>query len=358
MVIVKVAGHACIRVHKMAIPLADRGHEVHIISKKTPGPIQYYKTFVSCFGINQYVAAIKLYSTIADIFHCHNEPSWFVQAIKEQCDVPVVLDVHDSFLARIKVDDEILEKNEEACRVYTEERTNFQLADALIFPGEAFADLVCNEYKLTQPRLILPSYLPQMFYQYSGMGWRGGLIYEGRVDLPEEHNGYAHGFHYDDYLELAKKCKELEMDFHIYPCRQDEKFVNTYKDYAFIHKPKLFDEMVMSIQKHDWGLVGNLHKSPEWEIAFPNKMFEYIAANIPVVAINAPACGKFLKEEGLGIEVESIEELGERWKEHTEIRKNLIKNRNKFIMENHIWKLEELYAKLLGWGVEKKNSGK
>ena len=69
------------------------------------------------------------------------------------------------------------------------------------------------------------------------------------------------------------------------------------------------------------GLVGNLDVTSEWKVAFPNKLFEYIAAGVPVVAINADECADFITEYGFGIVVKDLYELAERWEEHTEIRK-------------------------------------
>lgn len=346
--IAMVSGHACPRVQKMALPLITKGHTLHNISKKEPMTVNYYATSTLCNHIEQYINAFKVYSKVVDIFHVHNEPSWFVQAIKEVCDVPVVLDVHDSNLARLtsEKEEELREANTPGVvRVSTEERTNFQLADSLVFPGEVFADLVCNEFKLTQPRLILPSYINEDGLQYNSYVWQGGLVYEGRVDLTDECKDNNHGFVYCDYFELAQKAKEIGIQFHIYPCRSDEPFVKKYEETCFLHPPKNPVQLLGSLQKHDWGVLGNVFPTSEWEVAFPNKLFEYMAANVPIVAINARACAEFLKETGMGIEVQSLEELKERWPEHETVRKTLIKRRREFVMEKHIHKLEDLYER-------------
>ena len=67
---------------------------------------------------------------------------------------------------------------------------------------------------------------------------------------------------------------------------------------------------------------------------------------MPIVAINAQHCAEFVKEHEIGIEVESVEELTERWGEHRQCRINLIKKRQMWAMENHIGKLEDLYKSL------------
>lgn len=347
MYVVMVAGHACIRVQKMAIPLIQKGHEVHLIAGKVPSFWPNYKSFSLCSDIDQYLAAIKLHPN-ADVFHCHNEPSWFVTAVKEVFpNKPAIMDVHDSYLTRYTPDevDEKMEKGEKAVRILTEERNNFQLADALDFPGESFADLVCGEFGLKQPRLVLPSYVPLCFYQYTTRDWHGGLVYEGKVNLPEETKGMHFGFEYCDYTDLMKRCKAMEMDFHLYSGRDDAKFKEHFME-AFIHKPLAYEELLKSIGRHDWGLVGNTIKTKQWEVAVPNKMFEYISAGVPVVAMNAGVCSDFLLETGMGISVSGPEELGERWAEHRICRNQVIKKRREWAMDAHIHKLEDFYRAL------------
>lgn len=345
-----VANHACVRCDKMALPLLERGHEVHIISNRDPAYHAQYTTRNLWNDLGQVIESIKVYAPHVDVFHCHNEPSWFVTAIKEHCDKPVVLDVHDSFLARSTPDEAAkrLDEGHYHIRVVSEERNNFQLADGLVFPGEVFGDLVCNEFKLRQPRLILPSYCTKRMQAYTCQEWLGGLVYEGRVDLADENAKHpqAYGFRYCDYEETARQCNGLGIDFHIY-ARADDAFKKIYEPIAFTHVPVQFKKLIGYLSRHDWGLVGNVVKTPEWDIAFPNKMFEYISAGVPVVALNAPACGKYLEEKGVGIAVSSLEELTERWSEHTQCRKVLLKKRQQFVMESHIAKLEEFYLEVL-----------
>jgi hypothetical protein len=197
-----VAGHACIRVQKMALPLIEKGYNVHLIANKMPYFHEQYKSFCMWNDLSQLIEAIKIYSKVADVFHAHNEPSWFVTIIKENTKVPVILDVHDSFLARTtpEEEDELREQGKDTYRVVTEERNNFQLADALVFPGQSFRELIVNEFSLHQPAITLPSYLPKRLYRYDCREWLGGLVYEGRVDTKKsiDSSPKTRGFRYCD----------------------------------------------------------------------------------------------------------------------------------------------------------------
>lgn len=345
--IVMVSSHSCIRCQKEAIPLIERGHKVHMIANKVPSFYEQYASFTLCSDVEQYLEAIDLHSNAGkvDVFHVQNEPSWYVTAIKERSHVPVVLDVHDSYLARSTPEEATaaLDADQKHIRVMIEERNNFQLADGLIFPGDDFRSLVCGEFKLTQPTLTLPSYVPKRFYQYSAKDWHGGLVYEGKVNLPEETKGYSKGFEYCDYTDCATRAFEMGMDFHLYAGRTDEKFRKHYAAKALVHKPLAYLDLMGAIGRHDWGLVGNTTKTREWEVAMPNKLFEYVATGVPVVAMNASNCSTFLEETGMGISVGGPEELGERWKEHTEVRKKVLKQRQAWSMNAQIHHLEDFY---------------
>lgn len=335
----------------MAMPLIEKGHNVHLIANKIPAYAEFYTSFSFYQDMGQFIRSLKIYDPITDIFHCHNEPSYFVTALKEITKKPVILDIHDSYLARTTPEqaDEKEKKGEQPVRILTEERNNFQLADGLIFPGKLFAELIINEFKLNQPSLVLPSYVPERWYKYDCKEWLGGLVYEGRIDVKEEIENSPHlnGFEYCDYKQLAEALHEIHLDFHIYNPRNDEKFINIYKDIAFLQEPVDIRKLLGRLTRHDWGLVGNIHPTNEWKVAFPNKLFEYLAACVPVVSMNANECSEFLESEDVGITVKSVNELSERWKEHREKRCNLIKKRQQFSMESHIHELTDFYGNFI-----------
>ncbi len=352
MKIVMISGHGCIRMLKQAIVLIEKGHEVHLICNKLPSFREQFKTFHLASDVEQLIECLRLFVKTGDvdIFHAHNEPSWYVTALKEMTDKPVILDVHDSYLARTTPEDVDKARAEGTwpLRVMTEERTNFQLADALVFPGDHFRQVVTSEFKLEQPALTLPSYVPQRFYQYATMQWLGGLVYEGKVNLPAEASGMAQGFNYCDYTKLSEETNRLGIDFHLYSGRDKKEFLQHYnKERTYTHDPMGFEELIHKISAHDWGLVGNVVQTREWEVAMPNKLFEYMAACVPVVAINAAGCSEFIEREGIGITVNSLEELTQRWAEHRACRATLVKKRQNWSMNAQICHLEKFYSEVL-----------
>lgn len=346
--IVFISGHSCVRCHKEGLPLMDLGHEVHLIARKQAGFSDFYKTFLHYSDIGQCIESIKLHPD-ADIFHCHNEPSWFVSAVKEVFpDKPVILDVHDTFLTR-STDEEDMEARKKGLphvRVTTEERNNFQLADGLVFVSEAVRLATMNEFGLNQPNIVLPSFVPAHLYQYHTKEWMGGLVYEGRVTLPEENDGLNlnTGAYYCDYIKCAEKARDVGIDFHLYAGREDEPFKKVYSDLAFTHPGYAYKDLLRQISRHDWGLVGNLIDSPQWNLTLPNKLFDCVASGVPVVCINAKESSRFVKQYGkIGITVSSMEELAERWSEHRECRNNALKERKQLTMEENIGALTNLY---------------
>jgi glycosyltransferase involved in cell wall biosynthesis len=300
-----------------------------------------YKSLSIYSDMEQLYASIRTHKD-ADLFHCHNEPSWFVTAVKQVLgDKPAILDVHDSMLVRVKPEEE------GKVRISIDERNNFQLADGLVFVNEPMANFVRDEFKLPQPWLALPSYVPIQFYRIDPFQYLGGVVYEGRVDLPTELSKEMEFFSYCDYTKLADQFKEAGVAFNIYTPRKDKAIQEHYKDRAAWQGSHEYHNLIRKIGRHDWGLVGNVDKHPAWEMALPNKLFEYIAAGVPVVCMNAPVAGELVEKHGVGIHVESVDELKRRWKEHRVCRRNVALKGHSFCMENHIGGLESLYEDVL-----------
>lgn len=345
MKIASISGHGCVRMHKMNLVLLKKGHEVHLCTSEITTFIDQYTSYNLATTLEQVRQWMLTIEPTVDMLHAHNEPSYYVSLWKEISTKPVILDVHDSYLVRTTPEkaDEMIKAEKPVFRISTEERTNFQLADALVFPSQSMAEQVTREFKLPQPAIVLPSYLPELFYQYEAQPWAGGLVYEGKTTFSDK----MQPFNYCDYRKLAAECDRLKIDFHLYGNQDSKEFSEAYPT-AYKYKPCLMHKMIKRIQAHDWGLVGNIDSYPEWEVAMPNKLFEYLAANMPVVCINADEAAKFVLKHDVGIVVKDLEELASRWKEHREKRANVIKLRRNFSMDANIHHLENFYKVVCG----------
>lgn len=105
------------------------------------------------------------------------------------------------------------------------------------------------------------------------------------------------------------------------------------------------------------GLVA-LHPIPNYLDALPVKMFEYMAAGIPVIASNIPLWKNIVESEDCGICVDpySPKEIGEAVSylvEHPEKAEEMGTNGRKAVFEKYNWNVEErqlvsLYERLVG----------
>jgi glycosyltransferase involved in cell wall biosynthesis len=75
----------------------------------------------------------------------------------------------------------------------------------------------------------------------------------------------------------------------------------------------------------------------------PNKLFEYVAAGIPVIACNSPEAERYVVDNGLGVSVDSIEDIPGIYDSHEEWREKVKEKREQFIMEREIDKVERIY---------------
>lgn len=329
MKIVKIGFHCCVRLQKQATALLDKGHEVHLIGNKLPVAPEF-TTSCHFATVSQLREALRLHKD-ADIIHIHNEPSWMVLVAKETLpNVPVVLDIHDAMIFR----------STETKHKSAEERITFDWADGLVFVGEKCREIINPK----QPFCVLPSYVNEQHYEFKGWQWIGGVAYEGLVSASDD-KGFMQ---YANYVDVCKGFQEVGIPFHLYaPGGSKEGKRKYYESICHLCTPLPYDKLIRILGCHDFGLCGNLKKYREWNLAMPNKLFEYIAGGIPIIALNCNEIAKFVRKHKVGIAVKSIQEIKDRWGERAKCQKNVFAKRFEFTMEKHIHVLEELYGKLI-----------
>ena len=329
MKVLVVAHRVCSRTLKQMIALSGKV-ELHLITHTIPNAdvFETISFFHTPEGLKK---ALERFKDV-DIIHAVSEPSWVVIACREVLpDKKIVYDWHDAQIWRS-------EKLEDAS---AEERLVAHWVDGIIVPSESCKQLIKTKF----PCIVLPPYVNKKDIAYNAWGYAGGIVYEGRVDLPTQKDFMS----YAKYDGLCREFKKEGLPFNMYcPSAEKPEYLKVYKDICAWNKGLPHELLIGYLGIYDWGLCGNLNKYREWDVAMPNKLFEYMAGGIPIIALNAKETGNFVEKHGVGISVKTVQEIKDRWDERDACQRNVMLKRNEFVMENHIHKVIELYENLLG----------
>ena len=106
-------------------------------------------------------------------------------------------------------------------------------------------------------------------------------------------------------------------------------------------------ELIQALTHYRWGFLGSCTPSLNIEFCMPNKLFEYIAAGLPMIVLHSKRTGKFVTKYGMGIHVEHPSDVNQYLDDAYKYRENVLKHRDEFWMEDHIGILEDLYKSIL-----------
>lgn len=330
----------CTRAAKEASALAYAGHEVvflqcHATSQEIllqQGTCVFYS---SPSDLGRKLPAFQDF----DIIHVHNEPNFMVRVVHETMfnPPPVVLDCHDLNAMRIGQADD-------------DERYAVEKADALIFPSKGYYDGATEFFSLPdeKPKIVLfsmPNYrhieaiteLPKV----RGIVYQGAAVADvmGAPPIPDylEHR---------KYLPLSDAMLKMGIPFHMYGVL--DLFISAYiQSGAICHGMYPYSLLLNELTRYDWGFCGATVDTPQWHNAMPNKMFDYIAAGIPVLVHKADECASFVERHGVGVKVDHLMDIHEVYDRHKELKANVLKMREQFVMEMQMPKLIKLYEQVL-----------
>lgn len=277
-----------------------------------------------------------------DVFHVHNQPDELLQMIGKDYR-PTICDVHD--LHSVITGE-----------IRMAERAIYDRSDGILHVSAPMQEHFRKVHGNGKPDTVIENFNSKAWLAYARekerpypgpkdplrIVYEGGLL-GGKVGGKTESGADETTFAYYDQRDSVMAFKEAGIEFHIYPgpCQTGEE---THKEIgAIVHPTGRMPTMLPEIGTYRWGFIGNINKYRQWDVAMPNKMFDYITAGIPVVAFNARTAGEFLEREGMGINVTSAKELVERNGEAEKCRENVLKKAESFTWEQNIHKLERLY---------------
>jgi glycosyltransferase involved in cell wall biosynthesis len=334
----------CIRNYKECKALKSRGHGVALAYVQ--GPIsQIYQlsddVYDKCLQLKNPQELWEL-SKRFDLVHCHNEPDhWTVAAIAGE--KPVVHDTHDMISLRQPEDPNI---------AFLEAVAN-RGAQGRVYVSDYLLQTALERYSVDPATsLVLPNYVdremaPQASLpKLSADDGQVHLVYEGGLT----HEPGTHRSFMPFFIELA----QAGLQVHIHPA-----FANPLVQQAASQNPNLHyyppappDKLLEVLTRYDYGLVPFViqpHNRMHLDSALPNKLFEYLAAGLPVLGANLLSLREFIEREKVGLVYDNAADLCKRLKEF-DLRE--IKGRS-YTMDNEIKHLEALYAKLSKSGMAK-----
>ena len=331
----------CIRNYKMALALRSRGHRVSLAYSKARLSQMYtglsdeaYDECIQVANFRQLWDMSKNY----DLLHCHNEPDVMTVAALAG-EAPVVHDTHDLISLRAGGDQSLgffegVANRGAGGRVYT---TAFQYEEAKKLYGVNGRSLVFSNYasQADLPKRALP--------KLSAADGQTHLVYEGGISQT------AHR----DFSELFFFLAQNGLHIHIYPVRYDPNLAGVFGQSPNIHyhQPASPKDIMEKMTQYDVGIIPfNLEKGNRrfLDSTQANKLYEYLAAGLPVVTSNLATYREFFAQNPAGFTFENGEEILAKLPGLRQSVQGLDLTSFVKTYEGEIQRLEEFYLELLG----------
>jgi len=287
-----------------------------------------------------------------DIIHTYSMPDTLAVAAIRYSGLPVIFDVRDvlSGMDRFLMEDlkiSFLNKVQELFYkviIKKFEREANEKSDGRIYVSQEMLDYINQAYKIDLARtIVLPNYIT-----------RNNIPARKVQKISERDSGkhivYIGNILFDEYKSTINTIKEIaahSIHLHVYPVG-DRTILRMTKDnfrsnpFVHFHNPLPIKQLLEEIQRYDFGL---LPRPPDLNalnanFALPNKLFDYLAAGLPVAIRRTHAAANFIKTNRVGFIYNDIEELAGKVARSSGNYKIDIQ---KFIMENHIHHVVNLY---------------
>ena len=293
-----------------------------------------------------------------DIIHSHNAPDYLtIVAKKVSRDIPVVHDTHE--VLSLHHSGFFSSDNEESLSRYAlDEKAANEGSDARVYASHGIRRYIQARYEVnTDNDLVFQNYvsrshLPRSSKKKLSEGDGGiHIAYVGCItSLVRESHYYL--------LDIFKELARHKLHIHIHPTSNFITGSNrAYKEVAakseFIHYHNHMDrrKLLTQLTRYDYGWAGlNATRNREHlEIALPNKVVEYVACGLPVLAFPHEAIEHFIERNGVGIVGKNIDDVARLLAEldSSELGSNLEKCRRGVIIEEKIGQLIDFYRQLV-----------
>ncbi|MFP4053895.1 MAG: tetratricopeptide repeat protein, partial [Phycisphaerae bacterium] len=340
----------CIRNYKTATALRSRGHRVTLCYVRTRLGDIYQG-----IGDDTYDAVFQLteprrlwdVSERFDVIHCHNEPDHYT-GMALAGNAPVIHDTHDLISLR---------HPEDASLAYHEGIAN-RSADGRVYSTPYQQQEARRLYDVQGPSLVFYNYasqgdLPRRFLpKLSRQDGQVHVVYEGGI------GNTAHR----DYRELFRDLSDRGIHVHIYPPKQNPAMRELYGQFANVHfhDPVSPRQIIEEMTQYDYGIIPfNLQTGNKrfLDSTIANKLFEYLAAGLPVLTSPLQSYVEYFRRNPVGITFDGADDIVSQLPRLEEIVRTTDFSKQVFTYESEVDRLIDFYRQVIA-ASPKGNRGK
>lgn len=335
-----VSLHSCCRAHKIAWTWSDKYKgKIILLSEMMDNHHHTWWAYDACVKLYrdekgiyqpwQFENAVKTIEPIIDVWHVHNEPDWPVWVIRKHSEKPIIYDLHDLKSIRNGEVDEHEEKAFKAC-------------NGVSAVSRRYCEIAIKNDPLKPVREVL-SCVPEGFFPKDRVKpFRGGIVYEGGLGL----KGKVDEFPCRTWGDVMDEITGLGIQTWAYTANPTVRCLGNTIVMGPVNYARLVEELTM----YEFGLVGSPEPDKMFDGALPNKLFEYMAAGIPMICMNAPDAGGFLEATGMGVVVKSVKDIPQAMEKMRDerYRRCVWEKRHNWNMESQIHKVNWLYEQVMG----------
>jgi hypothetical protein len=280
-----------------------------------------------------------------DLVHSHNLPDLLTVAAVEQAGgrVPVLHDVHDLQSLRATPYEDGFPEPERPLEL---ERRAIEESDALLTVSDELLEEIAGRHAAPERRRAFPNYalerdLPrELPPPERPLGPRPRIVYQGSLS--------TNGGHYD-LREIFARIVAGGASLDIHPARP----APAYRELAAAHphmrchEPMAPGALLAALAGYDFGWAGfnDGLNAPHLHTVLPNKAYDYVGCGLPILTLRHRALERMVRDEGLGVVLESPDDLGAALREVDlpALRRRAAASRERLTVEANIGRVSELY---------------
>jgi len=171
--------------------------------------------------------------------------------------------------------------------------------DGLIYTSQYMLDAAKQKYSINCPTVIVPNAVLQedlpTFYKpkLSEKDGKRHVVFTGHITKQK--------------LEVLLRVSKRDICVHVYPiCSKSimEKMnlISNKNRWFYVHDPLPYKKLLIELTQYDFGLILWYEGAtdPIFQLSLPNKLFEYLAAGLPIITGPYYSISDYIKKEGGG----------------------------------------------------------